>query len=165
MEGESQAPFVDSGPTKRSPVIGCCNLVINAVLAYFFWQYWQNNPDEGSCFANPTSYAPSAVKVDWRYTDVSGQWGQWFMWGLFLNIASIILACVQLAPADRGHPCFALSMCCITCPVVCGGLAWFITGLVLRYNEIGYICSGDYLRTQIAINPSIGTVGETPYAW
>ena len=44
-------------------------------------------------------------------------------------------------------------------PVGCGGLAWFIAGMVLRWREVGNICSGDY-----AIENGIAK-GVTPYQW
>ena len=87
------------------------------------------------------------------------------MWGFFINIGAIVLAFVQFLHAATQHPFYGLATMMISCPVGCGGLAWFIAGLVLRYRKIGNICSGDYLRTQIEADPTAGTIGEAPYAW
>ena len=43
---------------------------------------------------------------------------------------------------------------CVGAPLGCGWLAWFIAGMVLRWREVGNICSGDY-----------ATVDGTPYQW
>ena len=43
---------------------------------------------------------------------------------------------------------------CVGAPLGCGWLAWFIAGMVLRWREVGNICSGDY-----------ATTNGTPYQW
>ena len=48
---------------------------------------------------------------------------------------------------------------CIGGPLGCVGLAWFIAGLVVRYREIGAICSGDYTTADGSEQ------GSEPYAW
>ena len=53
----------------------------------------------------------------------------------------------------------------LACPVSCGGLAWFIAGMVFRYREIGNICSGDYYRDEIEAGTITGRVGDAPYQW
>ena len=53
----------------------------------------------------------------------------------------------------------------IACPTLCGGLVWFILGAVFRYREVGNVCSGDYYREAIELDPSAGMVGDAPYAW
>ena len=44
---------------KQSPTGAILGIVINGILAYVFWKYALNNPDEGNCFAkdgNKTAY-------------------------------------------------------------------------------------------------------------
>ena len=36
----------------------------------------------------------------------------------------------------------------ISCPFGCGGLAWMIAGMVLRWRHIGKVCAGDYNTDQ-----------------
>ena len=41
---------------------GGVNIIINGILAYYFYQYAFNNPDEGSCWASSGSRMPSAIE-------------------------------------------------------------------------------------------------------
>ena len=143
---------------------GACNLIINGVLAYFFYTYWQNNPDEGQCWAIETSTTPSATQ-QLGYSDVSQQFQTWFKWGFIINIAAIVLAIVQFLHAATQNSLFQGLTGILGCPVGCGGLAWFIAGLVLRYREIGNICSGDYYAENLELNPTAGQIGDLPYQW
>ena len=51
---------------------GGCNLIINGVLAYFFYTYAYDNPDQGQCWASDSSNTASAIELP-GYTEVSGQ--------------------------------------------------------------------------------------------
>ena len=44
----------------------------------------------------------------------------------------------------------------IGCPIACGGLVWFIMGMVWRYSHIGEVCSGDFATVE---------PGTAPYQW
>jgi len=89
--------------TKGSGQTGACNLIINAVLCYFFWTYWQNNPDQGACWASQTTTTPSATAQP-GYTDVSAQFVTWFKWGFIINVVAIVLAVVQFIHAATDNP-------------------------------------------------------------
>ena len=54
---------------KGSGGFGCCNLIINGVLAYYFYQYSYNNPDPGQCWA--TDGTPASATERSGYTNVS----------------------------------------------------------------------------------------------
>ena len=48
---------------------GVVNLIVNGVLAYYFYTYWKNNPDEGSCWAasdgsTETGFAAKSAVAD-----------------------------------------------------------------------------------------------------
>ena len=55
---------------KTNGAFGGCNLIINGVLAYFFYQYSYNNPDAGQCYAIDSTQTPSAT-AEAGYTNVS----------------------------------------------------------------------------------------------
>ena len=150
--------------SKGSGQTGACNLIINAVLCYFFYTYWQNNPDQGECWATATSTTPSATQQA-GYEDVSAQFVTWFKWGFIINVVAIVLAVVQFIHAATDNALFQTVAAILGCPLGCGGLAWFIAGLVLRYRQIGNICSGDYYRENLELNPTAGQVGDLPYQW
>ena len=99
------------------------------------------------------------------YSDVSQQFQTWFMWGFIINVAAIVLAFVQMLHAATESDIFKVITSILGCPIGCGGLAWFIAGLVIRYREIGNICSGDYYRENLELNPAAGQIGDLPFAW
>ena len=143
---------------------GACNLIVNAVLCYFFYTYWQSNPDAGSCYAIETSTTPVAVATA-GYADVSAQFATWFKWGFIINVAAIVLAIVQFLHGATQNALFGTLSAIVSCPLGCGGLAWLIAGMVLRYREIGNVCSGDYYRESLETTPGAGQIGDLPYQW
>ena len=84
---------------KQTPTGAVCNLIINAVFAYFFYKYAFNNPDEGSCFAkdgNEIAFGEipmitigdgesSAKTPEKGFIDVSDKFQSWFLYGFILN--------------------------------------------------------------------------------
>ena len=46
---------------KQQGIQGGGNIIINGVLAYFFYVYAFQNPDNNQCFASPLNNTPSAV--------------------------------------------------------------------------------------------------------
>ena len=131
---------------------GACNLLINGVLAYFFYQYAYKNPDQGQCWATDENHVASPVELP-GYTNVSQQFETWFWWGFLINILCIVVACLQIL-AGSGNNLFDSLSKCIGAPLGCGWLAWFIAGMVLRWREVGNICSGEY-----------ATTSGVPYQW
>merc|ERR1712232_1179432 len=99
------------------------------------------------------------------YSDVSAQFNTWFKWGFILNIFIVVLAFLQYAWSFTDSEALQTAVGCFSCPVGCGGLAWFISGHVIRYRHIGDVCSGDYYADAIALDPSAGTLGDAPYQW
>ena len=69
----------------------------------------------------------------------------WFKWGFFLMVVPIISAPI-LALTSYIH--VSLLMLCnslLSCGIGCGGLAWWITGIVWRFKASGAFASGDSL--------------------
>ena len=70
---------------------GGCNLIINGVLAYFFYTYAYNNPDSGECWAMEGQDTPKTSATA-GYINVSEQFHLWFWWGFIINIALCVLS-------------------------------------------------------------------------
>ena len=137
---------------------GAGNLIVNGVLAYFFYTYAFNNPDAGECWAISTSQVPKAVETA-GYKHVSAQFHTWFLWGFILNVAMLVMAVLQFLLAATKASIFGTLNGLVGCPVACGGLAWFITGMVWRWREIGKVCAGVYALE------NGGHEGGVPYQW
>ena len=133
---------------KVMAVPGCLYFLPNVILVYFMYTYAYNNPDVEStgqyCFARsgdnvgyPDGTLPGSI-------DVTSEFETWFKYGFILNILHICIGVFMLLGTSE-----ALSFCsfcgiCLDCPVSCGALAWFITGMVFRWRHAGKVCSGDY---------------------
>ena len=71
------------------------------------------------------------------------------MFGFILNMCCIALAVVQMIQAVTKSDLLLKLFACLGCPVGCGGLAWFIAGMVLRWRHVGKVCAGDYNTTEL----------------
>ena len=159
--------------------MGCYNLLCNGILAYFFYTYAYNNPDaatQGQCFASDSSDTPFDMTPDSitgavptpsaDYANVGAQFTSWFFWGFVINMISIVMAIFNFLFAFTQSPIFGMLQTLIGCPVCCGGLAWWIAGMVIRWRHIGSVCAGGILRDEIDANgASAGAVGDAPYWW
>ena len=79
------------GQERKHCGVGSVNLIINAALAYFFYQYAYNNPDEGQCWAHKNIRTPVATATV-GYRNVSDNFHSWFFWGFIINIVSLVVA-------------------------------------------------------------------------
>ena len=148
------------GQESKQAGTGAINLIINAVLAYYFYQYAYANPDEGQCWAAESSRTPVATETA-GYTNVTANFHSWFFWGFIINIVSLVVAVLQFIAAGLKSEGIGKLAACVAGPLGCVGLVWFIMGLVWRYGEAGNVCSGDYV-----VAGTDGTVQQTaPYAW
>ena len=134
------------------------NIVFNGVLAYYFYQYAFNNPDDGSCWAIAGNNVPSATEQA-GYKNVTEQFVTWFYWGFIINVGAMVVAVFRLLYAATESEAWIKLANFIGGPLGCGGLAWFIAGLVLRYRDIGNTCSGDYVTADDA------SVDRSLYSW
>ena len=66
------------------------------------------------------------------------------MWGFIVNICGIVMALIQFVQVATKSALILKGCACLGCPIGCGGLAWFIAGMVLRWRHIGKVCAGDY---------------------
>ena len=80
-----------------------------------------------------------------------------FWINLLINIVSVVVGVLQILAGGLRNEGLAKLATCVAGPLGCGGLAWFIAGLVLRYRQIGNVCSGDLVLE--------GEDQTGPYAW
>ena len=95
-----------------------------------------------------------------HYYNVTAQFHEWFLWGFILNVTACVLSVLQFLYACTEADCFRYLSGCVGCPWMCASLAWFITGMVFRWREIGRICSGSYTMNDASIHR-----GSEPYLW
>ena len=145
---------------KQQAQLGGGNIIINGVLAYFFYVYAFANPDgnEG-CWAMAGQTVPKTVEAP-HYINVTEQFHVWFLWGFILNVAACVLSVLQFAYACTEADCFKMLSGCVGCPWCCASLGWFIAGMVLRWREVGRVCSGVY-----TVNDATIYRGAEPYLW
>ena len=80
-----------------------------------------------------------------------------FCWGFFLGIPIIAMNLISLLyAATEKDVVFKIGRCMLY-PLGFASIAYLIAWIVLRYREIGRICSGDYVQAD--------ETGVTPYAW
>ena len=95
-----------------------------------------------------------------HYCNVTAQFHEWFLWGFILNVTACVLSVLQFLYACTEADCFRYLSGCVGCPWMCASLAWFITGMVFRWREIGRICSGSYTANTPGVQK-----GSDPYLW
>ena len=155
---------------KPNPSGLACNLIINAVFAYFFYKYAFQNPDEGSCFAkegNETAYGEipmittgsgeeATQTPEEGFTDVSKKFQTWFMYGLILNVIGMVQSIVGFLAVSLESSSVGKLGALFGCVQGCGSLAWLIAGAIFRWGFAGKVCSGDYV-----VN---GDINKVPFA-
>ena len=87
-------------------------------------------------YADPTTATVPLV-------DIHGQFVTWFLWGFIqaiLPFATVIFAVTcSLISQTLGNAVISI----FGCGMGCGGLAWWITGMVWRFSNAGKYASGD----------------------
>ena len=134
-------------------------VIFSAIFCIKFYTYWQNNPDEGECWASVTSTTASDTPLP-GYSHVSQQFNTWFMWGFLLYLAYGICALTVYRAATTSNRFLLNLALVITFLVFIGGFVWFVVGCVIRWRVIGQVCAGKYYRE----NPGEFTE-DPPYQW
>ena len=67
------------------------------------------------------------------------------MFGFIINIIGVVTSLIQLVYAATMIKMISHGAKIFSCPLACGGMAWFITGMVLRWRHIGKVCSAEYV--------------------
>ena len=86
------------GQESKQAAGGGFNLIINAVLAYYFYQYAYKNEDVGECWAADGANTPVSTQTA-GYKNVSENFHSWFYWGFIINIVSLVVAVLQFLAA------------------------------------------------------------------
>ena len=122
-------------------------------LSVYLGVYAFANPDAAAWYGEtlsvygvvtPTLFAdPTITTVP--LVDIHGQFVIWFLWGFIqamVTITTVILGvtCLTICRSiDNAVLVHSLGGCIIGC----GGLAWWITGMVWRFSSAGKYASGD----------------------
>lgn len=83
-----------------------------------------------------TALAANASDIE----DVHGHFVAWFMWGFIQTIIFVIFSGWSSMKGMSMNPTVLSGLSCI---IVCAELAWYIAGMVWRFNEAGNFASGD----------------------
>ena len=136
-----------------SCLLGCGCLAAAVAFVVYLGIFAFNNPNaeaiygvnvDGSEALFPTMEAAELVKAT-DLDDVHGNFVNWFLWGFIQQIvtcASPLLGalCMMVSPQVA-----SAVMGLLGCASGCGGLAWYITGLVFRCRQSGNFASGDII--------------------
>ena len=140
--------------TMLACVLTCACSAIPIVLMVYMGIYAFNNPDsdawhgvvEGGEFKLCEDEAAAQKLQAANAVDIHGRFVAWFLWGSLVMLPAPIIAGLVAFLAMLVSP--ALGTFCSTlfgCAVSCGGLAWWITGIVWRFRSDGAYASGDYV--------------------
>ena len=62
---------------------------------------------------------------------------KWFVFGFIICIIGICVALIQILHAITKSTAISFAIKIVSCPFGCGGLAWLIAGMVLRWRHVG----------------------------
>lgn len=124
------------------------------VFIVFLGKYAFANPDREAYYGvvqrgKPTLFTSEAEALEmdaFQVTNVHGRMITWFLWGFIQSLipcATLILSSLCSYVAQW----LAISVVALgTATIGCGGLVWWITGIVWRFSEVGKFSSGDYIQ-------------------
>ena len=76
--------------------------------------------------------------------DIHARFVLWFVWGFFQSLVIPLGGSLLVLLAMAIHPTFGtLCMGLNGCGLTCGGLAWWVTGIVWRFRSDGAFAAGD----------------------
>lgn len=82
---------------------------------------------------------------DTELEDIHGKFVIWFLWGFIMSLAPCAAALLG-GIAHCIHEAFGKFIgSVLSCGMACGGLAWWITGIVWRFKASGSYASADQL--------------------
>ena len=134
--------------------LGCCAAQITLIVYLGIFTF--NNPDmeawygvdaegKGKLFEKE---ADATVTGDTELEDIHGKFILWFLWGFIMALAPCAAAPV-MAIANCIHEMVAKILGgIIFCGMSCGGLAWWISGIVWRFKASGSYSCGDQLTEE-----------------
>ena len=120
-----------------------CNLVLQAIMGYYFYIYAYRNLDKTTCFALDDStdvYGTGSGDM----TDVSGQFTLWFKIGFVIQCASMLCSVLGIGYHFTQSQHINAPNQLVGCMACCGGIALFVWGIIIRFGDTGRACSGDF---------------------
>ncbi len=138
-------------------LLGCSCLAAAVAFVVFLGIYAFNNPNaeaiygvlptgQEALFADEaTANLAKATDLD----DVHSNFVMWFLWGFIQQMVTCVgpllgALCMLIHPS-LGSAVMGL----MSCGAGCGGLAWYITGLVFRCRQSGNFASGDIMPDNV----------------
>ena len=123
----------------------CAFILPSFVLAYFMFSYGFNNPDVAD--TGLECYARYGDNIGYPFApgkNVTSEFETWFKFGFVLNLLHMLYGVAIIIAISPS--CELLGACSglCNCLTSCGGLAWYITGIVFRWRHYGRVCSGEY---------------------
>ena len=134
-------PYTKINIAQISAISAC--LVALVVLFIFLGVFGLKNPDKASLNFNSAKFEELDKQDKNDYVNVHARFVKWFVWGFliyFMAITSALLVQlgVKISKACGSACCFVL-----TCGNCCSILAWYMVGIVWRFNHNGMYASGD----------------------
>jgi hypothetical protein len=138
---------------------GACGIAISGLCALtccggfitfcvFLGKYAFANPNSACFYGTDAAGAESITGVnnaEGTLTDVHGDFVTWFTWGFVQQMIPMIGALLITLSTCIHHGLGSFCSGLVGCGAGCGGLAWWIAGLVWRYRASGKFASGDSL--------------------
>ena len=132
-------------------------LIVNSVLASYFYTYAYANPDEGSCYANGQgAVAATSTTLTGEVTNVSKELETWFMMGFILSCSIIAYYLLGFLNYKCGNASLIAELVtAIGYFSVLGTLGWVVYGTLLQRLASVKGCSGSGVENN----------GQAPYQW
>ena len=136
------------------PALLCCCVcsAVPIIFMVYLGIYAFNNPDQEAWYGLDTDgkgalFASEDAGLTGRATelvDIHARFVTWFLWGFIQTLvlplsATILVGLGMLIHPSLGSFCSGL----LGCGMSCGGLAWWITGIVWRFRSDGAYATGD----------------------
>ena len=141
VEGPAAIPFV---------LLCCACCIAPIVFVVYLGVYSFNNPDneawlgvtpagEYELYKDEASGAGSTDLVD-----IHSRFVIWFTWGFLQNLVAPLASGLLVGMGLMLHPILgSVCMCLLGSAMSCGGIAWWITGIVWRFRSDGKFACGD----------------------
>merc|ERR1711934_198446 len=124
------------------------NMLINIGLGIVFIRLWKFSDDPDNCWAGADNKEVALLEKSVLFpdakTNVGKQFHTWFMFGMIIQIVGLVLGIIGLLQHVGDMSALNCIAKCIAAPMGCGGCAWLICGMVLRWRMVGRICSGSF---------------------
>lgn len=136
---------------------GCCACICGLVCAalpivftVYLGIYAFNNPDKDAWYgivseqkALFATHADGKTAQAAELVDIHQRFVTWFLWGFIQTLAPIAVGLISAIGTAINPTCGSALAGVGGCAMGCGGLAWWITGIVWRFRSDGAYSVGD----------------------